>query len=1156
MSVDRLIDLIAERELLSAKLVEKLRTKIAEADQPMSAEALANFLVKKQHLTAAQAQELLDAGMTFEPLSLDEVEEDDGSSSIFGPSYSPPAEEEAGASPDEEIFSLIPIDESSESEAGSDDAPLIPDDVVHVRQLSPEDAFSVDSLPPEMPSEYPSEEEQSLEVATAVPPVMAPVSAPTSVRAAPSLRKKKKKKNPWESPLLLMGGGALALLIICGMTVALILSRRGGDQKLSDARRYRDAGSFAQAITAYEEFVVGYSSDASWNKARMEMALAKIRQAVEAGGNFEPALEIAQAELAALESDKNFDQLPEARPELAELLPQIAQGLATQAGDSGDPADAQRLAAQAVTALELCRNAKFISKDLRDDVALAEVEAELARVSRRQQTRGKLAETITTMKSAVAAGDIRAAYEAHKQLLAAHPELAGDSSLQAAVVETSVAEQAGIKFVAMEQPAETSERPTPWLALLTTGNREALSTAPGSGTFVARIDGAIYAFDVADGKLLWRRYAGFAASMPPLSIGGHVLVFDSKHQELLSLDERSGQLVWRQTIGEPIAAPLAVGGRAYVATESGKLFVIDVETGNRLGYLQFAQSLRVAPAVSRDAQRLYLTGDHSSIYTISLADRAATGVFYLGHSGGSIRVPPAQVLNRLAVLENDGVATSRLRILGVDAEGKIIEQVTERRLTGLAASPPLVDSRRLIVVTDRGELDAYDVGTAAGSDALTAVASREPTSQDTLVRHALLTQGAIWIGDNQLTKFAVLPTGNRMPVQSLENSFLGSTFDHPLALFGSVLVTVRRLDDRAGVVVTALDERSGQVYWNNELAVPPAATPIVDEANRSVAMADVNGLVYRFDEQALRDRVQDAPIAPIPRSGGSLKLTAGADLGDGRGAFAAPGANSELVLYVPDGARNPVRRLNLPSTVACPPTRLGEGVLVPLEIGQVLWIDPANPQSQPLAFQPRLVPGTKLLYQPAGQVGDEGRRFVITDGMEHIYLVERTDDPTPHLTMVTEQDVGGFPIVSPVVVVDRLAFAAIDGGQLVRFALPSLESAGQTEMPGEVVWGPYRSGDRLLVATANEQLVAVASDGSVAWSAAMTAGDLAGPPLAAGNDVFVAYRDGTLERRSLSDGQVVGSVNVEQPLAAGPVEFLDRIVLTTHDGSLLVIPQP
>lgn len=1148
MSVERLIELIAERRLLSPQLVDKLRAKVAEAAQPMTADALANFLVRKHHLTNAQAQELLDAGMTFEPLPLSSVEDDDGSSSIFGPSYAPNVTSaRAESADDEEVFTLVPLEDDSTSVA--EEEPLIPDQLMHVRQLSPEDAFA--AQPRAADSLLATE---NLGSATAPPSVSA--ADTRSVRTVPGLRKKTKKKNQWDSPLLLIGGGVLMLLIICGMTVALIISRRGGDEKLSEARRYRDAGAFAQAITAYQEFVSGYPRDAAWNKARMELALAKIRQAVDAGGNFEPALNIAQTELEALENDKNFDQLPEARPELAELLPQIARGLAAQAGEADDPTEAKRLAEQSVAALDLCRNAKFVSKDLRDDAALADVETKLARVSRRQSTRVELAKTVEAMKAAIAGGDARAAYAAHEQLLGVHPELAADATLQATILEASRAERDAIKFVADEHAAEIVERPTPWLVVLTTGSRESNAPAPATGIFVARIDGAIYAFDVADGRLLWRRYAGFAPGLPPLPVGGRLLVFDSKHQELLSLDERSGRLVWRQEIGEPIAAPLAVGNQVYVAAPSGKLYVLDLTTGNRLGYLQFAQPLRVAPIVDRRGKHLILGGDHSSIYTISIADMKATGVFYSGHSSGSFAVPPAQVLDRLAVLENDGVATCRLRVFTLDAESGISGQVAERRLQGLAASSPLVDSRRLIVVTDRGELDAFDVSSSAATDALTLVATREPTSRDPLVRHALMTQGAIWVGDTQLTKYAVLPTGNRLPVQSLENSFVRSTFDHPLALFGSVLVSVRRVDDEAGVTVTAIDEASGRVFWNNQLAVPPAAPPLVDDVRRAVAIADVNGRVYRFDEAALRARVQDEPLAPISRGSGSLKLTTGVDLGNGRGTFAAPRASQELLLYDPANARSPVRSLSLPSIVACPLSPFGAGVLVPLEVGQVMWLNPSAPQAPPVTFQPRLEPGKKIVYQPAGEVGNDGRQFVITDGFDLIYLVELAADPAPHFDIVKQQKVGAFPIVSRVVVIDQSVFAAIDGGQLVRYSLPALVNQGQTDLPGDVVWGPYRIGDQLLLATARDQLVAVAKDGTVAWSAQVSEGDLAGPPLEANGEVLLAYDKGTLERRTLADGQIADSLNVEQPLAAGPVQFLDRIVLATHDGSLLVIQQP
>ena len=40
--------------------------------------------------------------------------------------------------------------------------------------------------------------------------------------------------------------------------------------------------------------------------------------------------------------------------------------------------------------------------------------------------------------------------------------------------------------------------------------------------------------------------------------------------------------------------------------------------------------------------------------------------------------------------------------------------------------------------------------------------------------------------------------------------------------------------------------------------------------------------------------------------------------------------------------------------------------------------------------------------------------------------------------------------------------------------------------------------------------------------------------------MLLAYRKGVVERRSITDGKPLGSTNVEQPLATGPVEFLQR----------------
>jgi hypothetical protein len=99
-------------------------------------------------------------------------------------------------------------------------------------------------------------------------------------------------------------------------------------------------------------------------------------------------------------------------------------------------------------------------------------------------------------------------------------------------------------------------------------------------------------------------------------------------------------------------------------------------------------------------------------------------------------------------------------------------------------------------------------------------------------------------------------------------------------------------------------------------------------------------------------------------------------------------------------------------------------------------------------------------------------------------------------------------------------------------------------------------GDLLVFATANNELMAIADDGKVKWQTPIEHGDLAGAPLAAGDSVLVAYRQGILERRSLADGKPVKSADVEQPLATGPVSFMQRLLVVANDGTLLVVDQP
>jgi hypothetical protein len=263
-----------------------------------------------------------------------------------------------------------------------------------------------------------------------------------------------------------------------------------------------------------------------------------------------------------------------------------------------------------------------------------------------------------------------------------------------------------------------------------------------------------------------------------------------------------------------------------------------------------------------------------------------------------------------------------------------------------------------------------------------------------------------------------------------------------------------------------------------------------------------------------------------------------------------------LLLYDPAQRDGSLRWVPLPSPLACGVTPLGNGFLAPLEVGQVFYLSAEDGTGLATPFQPRLQPRTNVKYRPAGVVDGTNPRFVVADGDEKLYLVAVVDQPSPHLEAVGEGSAGPYPIESQIIVVADTALAVAGQSHLMRFRLPSLEPAGDTPLAAPVVWGPFRVGDSVLLATADEQLALFSPAGEEVWRAPLEHGDLTGAPLKVQDALVVAYRNGVIERRAIGDGKSLASVDLEHSLAAGPVEFLQRIVVTATDGTLLVVDQP
>ncbi len=1194
MSAKSFIAELDRRKLLSDRLMAKLRTSVAEIHKPLSADALAKFLVQKKLLTSDQANDVL-SGLTLSGINLAEVDTDspiaseanDASSVLSShigtgtvvhqPTAVDDSDDEIRLAPiqDEEegIVRLVPLSDDVQSiqqkpleELDSEDD-LLSGDEDQELELEPQ-AEEVPTASrqrrreriieePLEPSSLDAEisfgrESASAGGATAAPPTAHQKAAIRRIADRKKKGKPTKGKKRWDAPIILFGGGTLAFLILAGGMIWFLIFRESGDQMLMQAREAANSGAYPQAIQHFQDFLTASPSHPEHSAGRVELAMVRIRQATDSH-EFAPALATAQTELKAIEDEPAFDN---AHKEAAALLPQIAEGLAKQAEQSPPTSDgAKKLVELSNQALELCNNVAYVPKTLRDETRLANVRDALERIELRQKSQFALDECIKTMEEAVAAAKPMDAYAAYAKLLSEHPELATEASLAEAVKKVTSAEQAAINFVSEKKPAETAERPTPWLAALAVANRRLAGTAPGvSGPACIRVDGAIYGLEAATGQLLWRRYVGYQPAGWPIPLGHDILISDTARHELLRLEAATGKLIWRQSFDEPFDEPLVVDDRAFVPSNSGRLYVVDLKSGERTGFLKCPQSLHVAPAIDRTKTRLYLAANRATVYSLSLPDLKCNGVYFLGHAPGAIQAPPLLVMDKLAIVENNGVETSHLHLLAPDNKGTLTKEQAKRRLAGLVTSPLLTTGRGLIVTTDRGQIEVYDIAAGNEGEVLTPVATRDATGSEPVTRHVALVGKNVWVADTQLTKYNIVPTGSRLPVEEIENNFAGATFDHPLIPMGATLIEVHRPKGQAGAVIGAIDTKNGHTLWEVQVAMPPAGAAVVDAQAKAITVANAAGFAFRFDENAIRARVQDQPL-PAQLAPPQLPvLSTSTDLGQGRAAFSAAGSDS-LLLYNPAAGAG-AKWVHLDSPLACKPTSFGAGILLPLKIGQVFNLNSADGARLAAPFQPRVDLQTPPAFAPATAVNNDNRQFVITDGVKKVYLVALTESPQPHLEAVKEGEAGPRPITTPFVVLGDTALAVAGDSRLVKFKLPSLETAGESNLPAPLEWGPYAANDVALVATSDQKLLALTANGEPRWQASLENGPLAGPPLVLPDGVLLAYRKGILERRSLADGKPLATRNVEQPLATGPVAFLQKLVVTGNDGAILVVDQP
>lgn len=1131
MNVYDFIGYLDERRLISPSVAARLRERIFPGSTSLTPQDLLEYLVKKDLMSHEKAIDLVEG-----VLSSSTEESSIFSHTVAEPLMSESASKIDGPEDDDDIPTLTPIDS----------------DIKHTKPQYTSPALEESSVEPD-PIAL-----QSFSTPVRSEPVLSDLTevsetAPAGRSKKSSKKKKRKGESEWDTSLILYGGGGLVLLLLAGGIIYYLLNRESADFVLSEATNYFESGSYTQAIGQYEKFVKDFKGHPDYSSANVKLGLARLWKDTSGTSDYGQALQTARNVLSDIEDEAEF---PSAHRDLASLIPKIAKGLSMQAEEATDPELVAQKVKQAEDALALYMNTKYVQKTFRDETLLAEIEETLARVERNRIQKVDLQAALEQMQQEIDSRDLLAAYKVRRELLEKHPTLIKSESLSAKVAEVSAVEAEVVTFSTESKAAETSERTSPLVASLTLAEQQNAGKNRAEGSVALRIGGAIYGLNASDGHLLWRQYVGMDPHSIPISLpNGDVLYTDTAHQELVRIHGDTGALQWRLALGGDSLQPVIAGDRIYVALSEGNVHIVDSASGELTGTIQFGQRIAVSPTVATDVERLYVLAEHSSLYILSTADYSCLGVYYLGQNAGNLSVPLVRVLNKLFVAINTGLRSSQLICLATDEKGVPKDVDVQKRLEGVVNTPLLVEGRRLVVVTNLGEISAFEVTNATGQEAISTIANRDAESGSGLARFALLDQGNIWIGDSRINKLTIQATGNSIRLSNLEDDFGGDTFNHPLQLAGDAVIHVRRPAKQAGSIVAATDLKSGQTIWQTELAVPLAGAPAVDSLGSMISAVTATGAAYRLDREARTRRVLDR----ADRVAGSRRslphLTESTTL-EGGGLLAAAVDSDSLLLFQSSKEQVQLKPIKLASQLTCPLVSWGQGFVAPTAVGQVFFL--SSKDCQPLAtpFQPPLNANQQFHWVAPAVADDLGSQLVLSDGVQKIYLIEVADGVQPNLTAIAEADLGETVLVTPLAVSGGVVAAGTDDGKLATFKLPELKVGKFISLEGNVFWGPFATSDGFVAATTNRELLFISSMGDIRWKLPLEGREPTGTPLIDGEDTFVAWQMDGVSRVSMADGTIAATTTFDQAVLAGPVPFGNRLILAAADGTLLVINRP
>ena len=1125
MSPDTLINKLEALGSIDQKIIHKLREQVKSSEKPIKATAILKYLVKNELLSQSAAKAVLKSAA---------------------------AETNKGGD------QLIPMAEPAELLIDE------PDDEIEVARVEESLPAVIDPIPDEQLglAKPPSGKKHVNrdyfdDNAKAGSAAEYGDQEPTS---ALGQFRKNDQKNQWASKWPYIGGVTLVLLIGIVFFLSIWFAGASAEEQYDAAVTSLKNSTFEDAIVKFDDFIKDNPSHKNIDLAKTYRVQSVMRSKF-AAKNWSETIMSGQELLPPLAEEPD-NKLTKVREDLGYMLTKALYHESEAAVNLKELAEMEKAKGMLDGFWKFMDNPLYLSGATRKGETvskfIADIENNRSAVSGLIDKEKSYSSTIVKIDALGKEKQTDEAFRTFIELTREYPDLAARQELRNTMLVISDAEQVLVTPVEATIEVSTDDA--------TAGPGRSIVLASTSGKPVnglrgeslsALIDGAAYGFDAANGNVLWRKFVGLQTTFQPKPFDDEtVIMSDMLRFRISRIRTDDGAVDWSAEIGERFHEPNFNEERIVVTTLTGRILLLNGETGEMIGGSQLPQATSTGALVASRSPVIYQTGSYSNLYAISTSSFECQDVMYLGHARNSISVPPISWSGYFVIVRNSGDFADLLVVKPDDSglDLKVVQVIN--RVTDAPVSTPIRNfGRGLFLFADNGDMRLLELNPGSETNP---VSVRIKKRFETAGQNAYATfKGTkLWAAGRGLRRYKVQTgLGQIKDEEVVEPS---DTFLCSPVLLDDKLFHVRRRVDSSMVSASLVDAKSLEPVWRTDFG---GAIAGVIPGRDGVDVVSNQGDVFRVGQANLESGVASSPvIASEVIENLSFDNLLKSEAGD---LIAVSGNKNNDLLSLQSGAdRSRLFKLGLEpgDAVSHPPILVGGKLVVASKGGQIVKIDAESGLVEGTPFLPPVAPEMTVPWMPLLNIGKNriiaAHSSIITDKgptlskLYKISLKGRAVKKTGELALET-------PIVSPMQYRNGTVYGVTSDGtsdSLVTWSIkgrPTVDA--EQKLDDRYVAGPWLVGDLLLLQTDRDEVVSFDLKLQRKWAVKLGNVRLAGPPMLLGQKILLTVNNGMLIALSPEDGSRVRSSNLHQPLAKQPIVSGETLWIPGSDGTLHLI---